>query len=150
LDLKGVKQGFESGIELMSEAMNLEDSERMKLARPSVAAKGPSQAKPSKNDLAAVQVPTTRQPIEVTFKSVVEEYAANHNLLFMPLGKMHEKSRQPLYRVTARSDGRGGIVVYLADDMIWEVVASKGANVEMGDANLISTEEMVLLASKAR
>ncbi len=36
---------------------------------------------------------------EITFKSIVEEYAADHNLLFMPTGKAHVKSRMPLYRV---------------------------------------------------
>ncbi|KAG8815304.1 hypothetical protein FRC18_001568 [Serendipita sp. 400] len=78
------------------------------------------------------------------FKTIAEEYAQTHDLLFMPTGKVHLKVRLPMYRITPRGDGKGGIVVYVLDDAIWLVEGGK----EEGETRPIPLREMVLLASK--
>lgn len=64
-------------------------------------------------------VPARPKPTEVTFRSIVEDFAASHNLLLIPTGKTHEKSRMPLYRVSQNVDGKGGLSVYISDDVVW-------------------------------
>jgi len=58
---------------------------------------------------------------DVTFRSVVEEMAADNNLVFMPTGRSHEKSGMPLYRVSSSIDGRSGVTVYLQGDVVYLV-----------------------------
>lgn len=83
---------------------------------------------------------------EITFKSIVEEYAAEHNLLFLPAGKAHEKSRMPLYKVSPNVDGKGGVLVYLLDDAVW----APPAEGDSPDYRAISLEDMVLRAAKSK
>jgi len=77
---------------------------------------------------------------EITFKSLIEERAAKHNLFFVSTGRAHEQSRMPLYRVSTRVDGKGGIEVFILDDAVWLV--------EGEDYRAISLEDMVLRAIK--
>ena len=63
----------------------------------------------------------------------------------MPMGRVHVKVRLPMYRITGRGDGKGGIVVYILDDAVWLVEGGK----EDGESRAIALREMVLLASKA-
>jgi tuftelin-interacting protein 11 len=88
---------------------------------------------------------SSRLAHEVTFKSIAEEFAAEHNLLWVPLGRVHEKSRLPMYRVTARADGKsGGVVVYVLDDALWFVEDGSSS----GNVRAITLEEMALLGAK--
>ena len=77
---------------------------------------------------------------EITFRSIVEEFAASHNLLFIPTGRAHEVSRMPLFRVSPTADGKGGILVYIQDDAVWAAVDGK-------EYGAISLEDMVLRAN---
>ena len=96
----------------------------------------PRQSKPA---------PSSRLAHEITFKSIAEESAAEHNLLWVPTGRVHERSRLPMYRVTARTDGKsGGIVVYVLDDAIWLVEDGSSS----GSVRAITLQEMVLLGAK--
>lgn len=54
-----------------------------------------------------------------TFKDVVEEWCAENGLLMVPLREADVQSGLPLFRLTASSSGKGGIVVYLKGDVIW-------------------------------
>ena len=78
---------------------------------------------------------------EITFRSIVEEFASSHNLLFLPTGKAHERSRMPLYRVSPSADGKGGVLVYILDDAVWAADAN-------GEYRAITMEDMVLRATK--
>lgn len=120
--------------------MDLGYSSRSRLPRPS--------ASQSFTPSIATSVPkkVASRLTEVTFKTIAEEYAAEHNLLFIPTGKVHVKSRIPMYRVTGRTDGKGGIVVYILDDVVWLV----DGGAEAGTVKGINLEEMVLLATKAK
>ena len=82
---------------------------------------------------------------EITFKSIAEEFAAEHNLLWVPTGRVHETSRLPMYRVTGRADGKsGGVVVYVLDDAVWLVDDGSSS----GNVRAITLEEMALLGAK--
>jgi len=91
------------------------------------------------------KTPSSRLAQEITFKSIAEEFAAEHNLLWVPIGRVHERSRLPMYRVTARADGKsGGVVVYVLDDAIWLVEDGSSS----GNVRAITLEEMALLGAK--
>jgi tuftelin-interacting protein 11 len=91
------------------------------------------------------KVPGSRLAHEITFKSIVEEFASEHNVLWVPTGRVHERSRLPMYRVTARADGKsGGVVVYVLDDAVWLVEDGSSS----GTVRVITLEEMVLLGAK--
>jgi tuftelin-interacting protein 11 len=86
--------------------------------------------------------PAPVRATEITFRSIVEEFAASHDLLFIPTGRAHEKSRMPLFRVSHSVDGKGGVLVFILDDAVWAL--------EGDDYRAISLEEMVLRANKPR
>ena len=88
------------------------------------------------------QVPVSS---DVTFRSVVEDYAAQHNLLVVPTGKTHEKSRMPLYKISPNVDGKGGVAVYLLDDAVWAAVDGEGT-----DFRAVGLDTLVLRAARAR
>lgn len=150
----GIGRGFMRGLELMHEAMALGPDEKSKLKKPDFTKemallaeemkhKGTLTPKPSATTAAR---PSRTQ--EITFKSIVEDYAATHNLLFMPVGKVHVKSRMPLYRVSPGVDvgpgaGKKGLLVYVLDDAVWASVEKGGAGSEEDEFRAISLDEMV-------
>ena len=77
------------------------------------------------------------RPAEVTFRSIVEEFAARSNLVFLATGKAHEKGF-PLFRVSQSVDGKSGLTVYLDGDVVWVL--------EKGEWHPASIEEMAAKA----
>jgi len=136
--LEPVEQGFNRGLHLMNLAMELGSDAPQKLPRPEtlVPKKAPVTGKVLNGVHKAVQ-----PAAEVTFRSIVEDFVAAHNLLFIPAGQVHEKSRMPLYRVSPNVDGKGGVTVYLLDDAVW---VQDGVNWKA-----VGLEEMVLRANRA-
>lgn len=142
--MQGVSLGFMRGLKLMDQARELGPDAPSKLPKPGhtspLTSKAPS-APASK--IASKPRPVPSRITEITFKSIVEEFAASHDLFFMPTGRIHEKSRLPLYRVSRNVDGKGGLLVYILDDAVWAV---DGDN----DVRAISLDEMVVRATKGR
>jgi len=108
----GVGRGFKRGLELIHEAMALPSSERIKLRKldfkKEMAVLALAEENKRKATAADKIIPATRKTTriqEIRFKTIVEEYAADHNLLFMPTGKAHAKLRMPLYRISLGEDG---------------------------------------------
>ncbi|KAH7890776.1 TFP11-domain-containing protein [Phlebopus sp. FC_14] len=135
--LPGVSRGFTRGLQLMNEAIELGVDAPTRLRRPDLrvelaAADGVQRTGTSKKVL-------TSHTQEITFRAIVEEFAAQHNLLFMPTGRAHEKSRMPLFKVSS-TGGKGGLLVYVQDDAVW---AQDGE-----DYRAITLEEMALRANK--
>ncbi|CAG8716314.1 18490_t:CDS:2, partial [Racocetra fulgida] len=56
---------------------------------------------------------------EITFKEIVEEFAEEQNLLFIPTNKNHKVSGKPLYRIGRSAGGTGGLTLYLDDDVMY-------------------------------
>lgn len=137
-NMPGVAQGFTRGLQMMNKALELGPEAPTRLPRPDhrlSASTTPAQATKPKEKAR----PARTQ--EITFRSIVEDYAATHNLLFIPTGRVDERSRMPLYRVSQSADGKGGILVYILDDAVW---ADDG-----GEYRAITLEDMVLRATKA-
>ena len=138
--MPGVSRGFTRGLQLMNKAIELGPDAPTRLPRPDHAAEQQIPASPKRQSTpTAAKVRPTRTQ-EVTFRSVVEDFAASHNLLFIPTGRAHEHSRMPLFRVSPTADGKGGLLVYILDDAIW---ASDG-----DEYHAITPQDMVLRANK--
>ena len=134
--MSGVERGFTKGLELMNKAIELGPAVSQ-LPRPDLQATGvpagPAKARTT------VKVTSSRTQ-EITFRSIVDDYASSHNLMFFPAGKVDEKTGHALFRVSKSVDGRGGLLVYIADDAVWAMDGDQ--------YRAISLEEMVLRASK--
>ncbi|KAI0628035.1 TFP11-domain-containing protein [Trametes polyzona] len=137
-NMPGVAQGFTRGLQMMNKAIELGPEAPTRLPRPDHRLTATTAPTPS---VKAKEKPRPARTQEITFRSIVEDYAATHNLLFIPTGRADEKSRMPLYRVSQSADGKGGILVYILDDAVW---ASDGE-----DYRAITLEDMVLRATKA-
>lgn len=137
-----VQEGFTGGLQMMNTALELGPDAPTKLPKPDHhrRASTPEKTVNGKSKAAAVR-PSARTQ-EITFKSIVEEFAASHNLLFIPTGRAHELAQMPLYRVSATADGKGGVMVYLLDDAVWAAPTDGG---ELWRP--IDLEEMVLRAN---
>jgi len=144
--LPGVNRGFVRGLQLMNKAIEFGPDAPTKLPKPDFRGElsEPNSPTRAKNDEKLAR-PSARTH-EITFRSIVEEYAASHNLLFIPTGKAHERSRMPLFRVSRTADGRKGLLVYILDDAVW---APKGdeINPEAAEFKAISLEDMVSRSS---
>ncbi|KAI0060706.1 TFP11-domain-containing protein [Artomyces pyxidatus] len=136
--LPAVQEGFTRGLQLMNKAIELGPDAPAKLPRPEHHKRG-SPPPPPVPTSRAKKPPARMQ--EITFRSIVEEYAATHNLMFLPTGRAHETSRMPLYRVSTTADGKGGLLTYILDDAVWAPDAD-------GAYRAISLESMVLRATK--
>ncbi|KAF8141606.1 TFP11-domain-containing protein [Boletus edulis] len=137
LALKGVQKGFTRGLQLMNEAIEHGSDAPTKLKRADTKVEQAATVGTSKAATKSNALPSRTH--EITFRSIVEEYAAEHNLLFMPTGRAHETSRMPLFRVSGPS-GKGGVLVYVQDDAVW---APEG-----DEYRAITLEEMVVKANK--
>lgn len=134
--MSGVERGFTKGLELMNKAIELGPAVSQ-LPRPDVQTSGIPAGQTKARITAKVRSSRTQ---EITFRSIVDDYASSHNLIFFPAGKVDEKTGHALFRVSKNVDGKGGLLVYIADDAVW---ASDGDRYRA-----IPLEEMVLRASK--
>ncbi|GAA5873977.1 hypothetical protein JCM1840_006108 [Sporobolomyces johnsonii] len=114
--LPGVSRGFRKGLDLMNQAMALGEDVKYRLKkpdfRPKHATAAPSPA-PKKKPTAPAAATD-----EISFRTIVEEVAAAANLVFVPTGQVTPQG-QALFRVSQGIEGRGGVTVYLEDDVVW-------------------------------
>jgi tuftelin-interacting protein 11 len=151
--MSGVSRGFTRGLQLMNKAIELGPDAPTQLPHPDFRGQDPPPRSDIRTEQPAPSTPvrsgtkSTTKPRssartqEITFKSIVEDFAAAHNLLFFPVGQVHEKSRMPLYRVSATASGKGGLVVYILDDAVW------APQPDGKDYRAISLDDMVLRAT---
>jgi len=146
LDLPGVSEGFARGLQLMNQASGLSPQARATLPKPNASIDVSStKTLPT----AGKALPKVDQPAleEITFRSIVEEFMAEHNLLFIPMGKAHPKTRLPLYRISHNIDGRGGLPIYIHDDAVW---TPRVGGSEEDAYEPVMLDELVLRATKQR
>ncbi|KAK1833890.1 GC-rich sequence DNA-binding factor-like protein-domain-containing protein [Podospora conica] len=120
-DLPSIAAEFEKGTTMIERALDLGDRAKTDLKAPE---KGPAlePSKPSSRDKArkpraepAVSAPPPKPVEEVTFRHVMEDWCQENDLQFVPERKrVHAEG--PLYRITARGDGKGGVLVYFKGD----------------------------------
>jgi len=136
--LPSVVAEFDRGTALIERALDLGDRAKAELKPPerspalaSQSAKSSSsrhqhqhhhKAKQAAAETAA-PLPVGKKEEEVTFRHVVEDWCGENDVQFVPERKrVHEQG--PLYRITARGDGKGGVLVYFKGDSL--VVEAKG------------------------
>ncbi|KAK0724331.1 GC-rich sequence DNA-binding factor-like protein-domain-containing protein [Lasiosphaeris hirsuta] len=133
--LPSIAAEFEKGTALIERALDLGDSAKSELKPPE---KGPAlpTTRPSSRDRhhhkqrhqtdaqATVKPPAAKQPEEVTFRHVIEDWCQENDLQFIPERKrVHAEG--PMYRITARGDGKGGLLVYFKGDILVAEVKNK-------------------------
>ena len=111
---------WNKGLEIIALALDLgPEAVATKLPLPS---SGPAHSAP--NDATgreALEKPAPQQTHAAvsTFRDVVEDWCALHDLMIIPMREADPASGMPLFRITASANGRGGAVVYLKGDVIW-------------------------------
>ncbi|GAA5873748.1 hypothetical protein JCM8547_005938 [Rhodosporidiobolus lusitaniae] len=151
--LSGVSRGFRKGLDLMNQAMVLGEDAKYRLKKPDFTPKhGPSSSSSSSTPSGTPRAlassssrrpaaPTPDAPTDldsISFRSVVEDVASSSNLVFLPTGKSTSKGQQ-LFRVSKGIEGRGGVTVYLEEDVVW-VASGSGGRAEFEP---VGVEEMV-------
>lgn len=139
-NMRGIARGFTRGLQLMNTAIALGPDAPTRLERPDWRAELAATAAGATAPKTAIPPKTAPSRTQgITFRAIVEEYAAEHNLLFLPTGRAHEKSRMPLFRISNAS-GKGGILVYVQDDAVW--------GPDGDEYRALTLEEMVLRVNK--
>ncbi|TEB36634.1 TFP11-domain-containing protein [Coprinellus micaceus] len=145
-NLTNIERGFRYGLQLMNDAITLGPEAPAKLKKPDfrgelAARNAPSRPSSAKDPAAEKRTGRlSARATEITFRAIVEEYAGGHDLLFIPTGRAHEKSRMPLFRVSATADGKHGLLVYVLDDAVW---APQPGGAESDEFKAIGLEDMV-------
>lgn len=148
-NLSGVSRGFTRGLQLMNRAIELGPRASTDLARPDYLAEISGPSSPVRNGAKdGVKIPArpSARVHEITFRAIVEEFVASHNLLFVPTGRAHERSRMPLYKVSATADGKHGLLVYILDDAVW-APQEGSASSESDEFRAIGLEDIVQRAT---
>ncbi|KAF2860627.1 TFP11-domain-containing protein [Piedraia hortae CBS 480.64] len=114
-----IQNQWEIGTNMISDALDLIDkSAPMNELPPPPAVPEPPLFKSPKKSKSPASAPAdaAQQP---NFKDVVEDWCANEGLHMAPLREAHQKTGLPLFRITASASGRGGVIVYFQDDVVW-------------------------------
>jgi len=119
-------------LQLMNKAIELGPDAPTRLPRPDHS----GDQQPASTARPVVKAKSVRTH-EITFRSIVEDFAASHNLLLVPTGRVNEKSRMPLFRVSATVDGKKGLLIYILDDAVWAAGLS-----DAEDYRAVSLEDM--------
>ena len=125
-DSDSVKQNLAKGLDLMNAALDEEDGDLSKiLKRPKVAnISATSRSNPSVYvEIKGRGIPAAAQkvelPVEANYKDIVEDFCMENDLLLIPLRKAHEESGMPLWRITSSPSGKGGILCYFSQDVLY-------------------------------
>lgn len=111
---------WEEGLNMMNQALELGEAAAADLPLP----KTSIPAKPLKQTNGHDTVPQSPGPPKLpeermSFKDVLDEWCATEDLQLVPLREAHVATGLPLFRITASVNRKGGVVVYLKDDVVW-------------------------------
>ncbi|GAA5905277.1 uncharacterized protein JCM6883_006345 [Sporobolomyces salmoneus] len=143
--LKGVERGFRKGLDLMNQAMALGEDVKYRLKKPDFSPKQSSRSSSSRKLPSSsstpkpAPAPSTTTTTSISFRSIVEDLCSFSNLLFLSTGRTTPKG-QNLYRVSENVEGKGGVLCYLEEDVVWLVSAAGGAG---GEGEPVGIEEMI-------
>jgi tuftelin-interacting protein 11 len=142
---RGMAHGFNTGLKLMRDAVELGSAAPSKLQKPQYAPlrSGSKPANGAPQPSGPVSKPVGQRmpaPEDITFRSIAEEVIAENDLLMRPLGKSHSITGKPLFRIGKTIEGKGGLVVYFGDDAVF-------AQAEDGVFRATSLEDVVKRAS---
>jgi len=122
--LPSIDAEFKKGTNLIDRALDLGDRAKEELQAPERGpalrtSKLPSRDKEQKHRHQPVPQPApAKQAEEVTFRHAMEDWCQENDLQFIPeRKKVHAEG--PMYRITARGDGKGGVLVYFKGDILF-------------------------------
>ncbi|KAK7755932.1 hypothetical protein SLS62_002219 [Diatrype stigma] len=154
---RSVAAEFDAGVARIQLARSLGDAARDKLPRPEA---GPAHRPPShkKQQQALPPPPQTQeqqQPPEKqepTFRDEVEDWCQENDLQFIPVRRANEQGHH-YFRLTARLDGRGGVLAYFAGPDALHVEESRkvgggGMRLARGEKGQAQGDEWGLLLEK--
>lgn len=132
--LEGVQIGFQAALQMMDDALR---SDRLSLKMPDLKQMqrkydADSSLKKSR------ERPSRQETSTASFRQIVEEAAAESDLIVQPLNKTDTRSGMPLYRVSRAIDGKAGMTFYLEDDVIF-----LERKTERGQFDPVSVEELI-------
>ena len=143
LELDKVRKGFKAGLDLMSKAADYIDQglPLTKLPAPITGPQRPAN-KPVRMPKKPVKPAEVAQVKETTFKDLLEELCAEHNLLFVPMRTADETTGKALFRITASADGKGGTTGYIGDgDILWLQTKRQGPYEPVGLEKVVALAE---------
>jgi tuftelin-interacting protein 11 len=122
-EIVAVDDEWTKGLKMMDQASQLGDLAATELRPPETAANAQQTTATLQPDKALPVKPRQQEAPpaahEVPFKDIVEDWCAEQGLIILPLREAHPQNGQPLFRVTASANGRGGVVVFLQGDVVW-------------------------------
>ena len=132
--LASIQEGLQLALQLMSHAVEM-GADRVQLPAPNIKA---LQARAAVGAGAASSTPRTAMPpktssagepdeaVAASFRTVVEEAMMEADLIMQSLNQREPKSRLPLFRVSKQLDGRGGVTMYLDNDVVFAETRQDG------------------------
>ena len=120
-DIPPLPEQWAKALEMMNLAADLgdeatEDHFSEFFAETILSINGPSSADPK---VEVSSVPPVDQE-DVSFRDIVEQWAEDNDLLLLPRREAHPTIDTPLFSLVNNVESRGGVVVYLKDDVLWE------------------------------
>jgi len=130
--LPSIKAEFDKGTTMIDRALDLGDRAKAELKPPERKPALPTSHSDSRGrhpqkprHPPAPQPAPAKQAEEVTFRHVIEDWCQENDLQFIPeRKKMHAEG--PMYRITARGDGKGGVLVYFKGDTLFAERRNEG------------------------
>jgi len=131
-----VQEGFNKGLSLMNQAMDL-GSSVADLPAPdtapapsSTSSKEKEKKKEKKEKAPPMSIPELNP--DATLREILEEWCTENDLLLIPMRKSHDNGA-PLFRISESAAGTGGVVCYVRDDVVWVKERSTGKDGEKGE-----------------
>jgi len=126
LQVGSLREGFQVALQLMSQAIEM-GSDRSRLAPPNLktmqaavsAADDPSKIAKVSNIQSSIPMGVAEESSASSFRKVVEEAMMEADLIMQSLNRKEIKSGMPLYRISRNLDGKGGVTLYLDEDVIF-------------------------------
>jgi tuftelin-interacting protein 11 len=130
LQLSSLQEAFQVALQLMSQAMEM-GKDRHRLPLPNLKQMHAAAASvPMKTaTIGNIDVKATisrEEDTASTFRKIVEESMMEADLIMQSLNRKEMRSGMPLYRVSRHLDGKGGVTLYLEEDVVF--VEKKGEN----------------------
>ena len=143
LELDKVRKGFKAGLDLMSKAADYID-QGVPLTKLPAPITGPQRPvnKPVRMPKKPGKPAEVKEVKETTFRDLLEELCAEHNLLFVPMRTADETTGKALFRITASADGKGGTTGYIGDgDVLWLQTKRQGPYEPVGLEKVVPLAE---------
>ncbi|KAI0426362.1 GC-rich sequence DNA-binding factor-like protein-domain-containing protein [Xylaria sp. FL1042] len=129
--LESIKAEFQRGTAMIEKALELGEEAKHHLPRPETQPARRSRLSKQKTEQQKRPEPTILAPppelSEPTFRDEVEAWCQENDLQFIPVRKANELGKH-YFRLTARLDGKGGVLAYFRGDDDVLVVESRKTN----------------------